>query len=35
MYTEDERFKAYYDAIAPGAAAFLREAVEALDAEDD
>ena len=35
MYTEDERFKSYYDAIAPGAAAFLREAVEALDAEDD
>lgn len=27
MYVDDERFKAYYDAIAPGAAEFLRDAV--------
>lgn len=27
MYTEDERFRAYYDKIGPGAARFLRDAV--------
>ncbi len=27
MYCADERFKAYYDAISPGAAEFLREAM--------
>lgn len=27
MYVDDERFAAYYEAIAPGAAAFLRDAV--------
>lgn len=27
MYCEDERFKAYYDAIAPGCAEFLRDAL--------
>ncbi|MDR0928908.1 MAG: TipAS antibiotic-recognition domain-containing protein [Oscillospiraceae bacterium] len=27
MYTEDARFTAYYEKIAPGCAAFLREAV--------
>jgi DNA-binding transcriptional MerR regulator len=27
MYTEDERFKAYYDKIRPGAAEFLRDAI--------
>ena len=26
-YVADERFKAYYEAIAPGAAEFLRDAV--------
>ncbi len=28
-YVADERFKAYYDAVAPGAAAFLRDAIHA------
>lgn len=28
MYCEDERFKAYYDAITPGCAEFLREAID-------
>ncbi len=28
MYTEDERFSAYYDAIVKGGAQFLRDAVE-------
>lgn len=28
MYVADDRFKAYYEAIAPGAAAFLRDAVK-------
>jgi len=27
MYVEDERFKAYYDKVAPGAAEFLRDAI--------
>ncbi|MGE7274176.1 MerR family transcriptional regulator [Brevibacillus panacihumi] len=27
MYVEDERFKAYYDAVQPGAAEFLRDAI--------
>lgn len=29
MYTEDERFTAYYDRVLPGCAAFLRAAIEA------
>ena len=29
MYTEDERFTAYYDRALPGCAAFLRAAIEA------
>ena len=29
MYVADERFKAYYEAIAPGAAEFLRGAIKA------
>ena len=29
MYVADDRFKAYYEAIAPGAAAFLRDAIRA------
>ncbi|WP_312104754.1 MerR family transcriptional regulator [Lachnoclostridium sp.] len=28
MYCEDERFKAYYDAITPGCAEFLRDAID-------
>lgn len=32
LYTEDSRFTAYYDKTLPGCAAFLRAAVEALDA---
>jgi hypothetical protein len=28
MYVCDERFKAYYDSIAPGCAEFLRDALE-------
>jgi len=27
MYAADERFKAYYDKIAPGCAEFLRDAI--------
>ena len=27
MYTEDERFRDYYDKIVPGAAEFLRDAI--------
>ncbi|WP_394328176.1 MULTISPECIES: TipAS antibiotic-recognition domain-containing protein [Caldicoprobacter] len=27
MYVDDERFTAYYDKIAPGCAAFLRDAM--------
>ena len=27
MYVADERFKAYYDKIAPGCAEFLRDAI--------
>ncbi|GGE34653.1 hypothetical protein GCM10011391_11680 [Pullulanibacillus camelliae] len=27
MYGDDERFTAYYDAVRPGATAFLREAI--------
>lgn len=33
MYVDDERFAAYYDAIAPGCAVFLRDALEAYCAE--
>ena len=29
MYVADERFKAYYEAVAPGAAEFLRDAIKA------
>lgn len=28
MYVDDERFKAYYDAVVPGAAEFLRDAIQ-------
>lgn len=33
MYVADERFKAHYDAIAPGAAEFLRDAISVYCAE--
>lgn len=33
LYVADERFKAYYDAVAPGGAAFLRDALRAFCAE--
>ena len=29
MYVADDRFKAYYEAVAPGAAEFLRDAIKA------
>ena len=29
MYVTDERFRAYYEAVKPGAAEFLREAIRA------
>lgn len=32
MYVEDERFRAYYDAVGHGAAEFLRDAVAAYAA---
>lgn len=32
MYTQDRRFTAYYDRIAPGCAAFLRDAVNIFTA---
>lgn len=33
-YVVDERFRAYYDAIAPGAAEFLRDAVAAYCSQE-
>ena len=32
-YLADERFRAYYDAVAPGATQFLRDAIVAYCAE--